>query len=108
MQRRSREDGHRSAPRLLGLLALNGALLAVLGVVSLGPSAEAQPRVRGAYTMAGGDVNGSLSAVIYVVDTTNQELIAIHYDPSQKKLQGLGYRNLAADTAALRQGGLSR
>ena len=79
------------------LLVLNAALLVLLAVVTFAPSADAQGRARGRYAMVGGGVPGSLGSVIYVVDTVNQELIALHYDHNVKRLQGVGHRNVAAD-----------
>ncbi len=84
---------------LRGLLALNAALLVVLGAVTFGQSAEAQIRPRGNYTMIAGGVNGSQSGAVYIVDTTSQELMVVTYEPNQKELLGVGYRNLAADLA---------
>lgn len=98
----------RSRSRLGGLLALNGALLLGLGAVTLGPTADAQSRARGDYTMVGGGVKGSNADVVYVVDTVNQELIALTYDTSTKRLKGIGFRNLAADAASVRSGGRQR
>jgi len=83
-----------------GLLLLNGLLLALLAAVTFGPSAGAQIRVPANYTMAAGDVKTGGSAVLYVVDTTNRELIALKYDYNTKQLAGVGYRNLGADVEA--------
>jgi len=94
--------------RLHGLLALNGALLLVLGAVTFGPSAEAQVRARGSYTMVAGGVNGSASGAVYIVDTTNEELIALTYDPNSKELVGVGFRSLAADVVNLGRPGQGR
>jgi len=96
------------------LLAVNGVLLILLGAVTLGPSTLAQNRVRGDYTMVAGGVNGAMSGVVYVVDTANQELMAVTFDPNQKSLMGIGYRNLGGDIAsvqlgpALRRGALDK
>lgn len=87
--------------RLRGLLALNGALLALLGAVTFGPSADAQYRARGQYTMVAGGADGANSAVVYIVDSVNQELVAVTYNTQTKLLDGVGYRNLRADATAL-------
>jgi hypothetical protein len=105
MQRNEKLEGApRAGRRLRGLLALNAALLAVLGAVTFGPSAGAQARSRGDYTMAAGRSNGAQSGIVYIVDTVNQELIAITFDPNNKRVDGVGYRNLAADRATLTSG----
>ena len=80
-----------------GLLLLNGALLAVLAAVTFGAIAHAQFRVPGEYTMVGGSIIGWQAGVIYVRDVRNEELVAITYDHNTKKVEGVGYRNLAAD-----------
>jgi len=102
----SRQPSGHPGRRLRGLLALNGALLMALGAVVFGPSADAQLRPRGDYTMVAGRVNGAHSGVVYIVDTANQELIALTYDHNEKRVEGVGYRNLAADASnQLRAGG---
>ena len=94
--------------RLLALITVNAGLLILLGIVTFNRPAEAQMRVRGDYTMVGGGVQGANSAAIYIVDTVSQELIALSYEPNAKTLIGIGYRNLAADEAALSRGGRPR
>jgi len=93
---------------LRGLWALNIALLAVLAAVTLGGSlqarAQAQARGRGDYTMVAGGVNGSEVAAVYIADVANQEIIAMVYNQQTKVLDGLGYRNLAADAASVQRG----
>lgn len=86
-----------------GLLALNGLLILVLLVVTFAPVARAQQgqqgqqRPRGDYMMVAGRALGFTEAAIWVVDTSNQELMVLRYDRSNKQLRFLGYRNLAND-----------
>jgi hypothetical protein len=81
-----------------GLLLLNAALLAVLAVVTFGSNAGAQAaRGRGEYTMVEGGAAGTDAGVIWIADVANQELVAMTYNSSTKRLDGVGYRNLAAD-----------
>lgn len=88
-----------------GLLLLNGALLAVLAMVTFGPHAGAQgARGRGEYTMVTGGANGSDAGVVYIADVANQEVIAMVYDNNAKRLEGVGYRNLANDAANVVRG----
>ncbi len=82
-----------------GLLAVNGLLLALLGLVTFGPAADAQLRARGEYTMAAGRVNGSDGKAVYIIDAVNQEMVVVTYNPNTRQLEGIGYRNLAADAA---------
>ena len=90
------------------LLIVNGLLWLLLGVVTFGASAGAQSGARGDYTMVAGGVNGSASGAVYVVDTTNQELMALTFDPNQQTLSGIGYRNIVADMGTISRGGPER
>lgn len=89
---------------LSGLLMLNGALLAVLAVVTFAPSADAQQRARGDFTMVGGNVPGVDGSAVYIVDTVNQEMMVVAFTQSDRRLTGVGYRNLATDAASLLRG----
>ncbi|MHC4429644.1 MAG: hypothetical protein ACYS0D_13725 [Planctomycetota bacterium] len=89
---------------LRALLVLNGLLLGLLAAVTFAPTADAQYRARGSYTMSAGRVNGADSAAVYIVDTANQELIAVSYNPNTKLIDGIGYRNLVTDAAEVRRG----
>jgi hypothetical protein len=86
---------------LRGLIVLNAVLLIVLAAVTLGSRVQAQTRGRGEYTMVAGGVNGANAAVAYIVDVANQEMIAVTYNQNTKLLEGIGYRNLAADAAGM-------
>ena len=90
-----------------GLIALNAALLLLLGAVTFGPSARAQQRPHGDYTMVGGTVAGSAADVVFIVDSFNQEMIGVTLDPSTRLLDPVGYRNLTRDAAnaLMRRGG---
>lgn len=94
--------------RLYGLLAVNAVLLLTLGAVTFGRSSTAQVRVRGDYAMVAGGIQGAGANGLYIVDTTNRELIAIAYEPNQKELLGIGYRNLTADADSMQRRGSSR
>ena len=97
--------GTRGAPGPGALLALNGALLALLAAVTFGPSVDAQQgRRRGDYTMVAGGVKGANSSAVYIVDTVNQEMMAVTYNQQSKTLDGVGYRNLAADAGIVLRG----
>lgn len=98
-------DSHNPDPGSGGgwrkLLALNAALLILLGAVTFGSMAQGQARGRGEYTMVAGGAQGADAQVVYVVDVSNQEMIAVVFNPNAKTLEGIGYRNLAADAASL-------
>lgn len=91
-----------SRPRKLprGLLAANAALLLLLGAVTLAPTAGAQRaanRAPGDYTMVAGRIQGGSSNAVYIVDSANQEMIAVRWNIGAKSLDGVGYRDLSAD-----------
>jgi hypothetical protein len=82
------------------LIFLNAGLLAALAAVTFMPSAVAQIRPRSTYTMVGGTVNGIVQGVAYITDETTNEVIAVSWYENQKRLVGLGYRNLTQDAAS--------
>jgi len=89
--------------QIRGLLLLNAAMLGVLAVVTFSGQAGAQnqTRGRGEYTMVTGGANGTDAGIIWIADVANQEVIAMVYDSNDKRLEGVGYRNLAADAVAV-------
>lgn len=93
-----------AAGGLRALLALNALLLILLGAVTFAPAATAQQRVRGTYTMAAGRVLGLEPSAVYILDTVNQEVIAVFYNPNTKAIEGIAHRNLAADMAGVQRG----
>ena len=96
--------GPRGSRPIRGLLVLNVALLIVLGAVTFGASVQGQARGRGEYTMVAADVQGVDASVVFIADVANQEMLALAYDPNTQTLDGVGYRNLAADAAAVQRG----
>lgn len=88
-----------------GLVILNLVLACGLGAVSLSTSADAQAsnpvnRVRGEYSVVGGSTIGGISNMLYVLDSANREMIALHWDDSRKSLEGIGYRDLSLDASS--------
>ena len=88
-----------------GLIALNAGLLLVLAGVTWAPEALAQKgqRARGEYTMVSGRLTGGSNNAAYVIDSSNQEMIALVWNNGRKGLEGIGYRDLAADSGAAPQ-----
>lgn len=82
---------------LIPLIALNAVLAAALAGVTFMPKASAQIRPRNSYTMVGGTVNGIVQGVVYVFNETTNEVVAVSWWENQKKLVGLGYRNVNSD-----------
>ena len=82
---------------LRSLIIVNCCLLAALGAATFGPTAMAQIRPRSTYTMVGGTVNGIVQGVVYITDETTNEVVAVSWFENQKRLVGLGYRNMTMD-----------
>ncbi|MBS0197549.1 MAG: hypothetical protein JSR77_12405 [Planctomycetes bacterium] len=88
------------------LVLLNLGLLCALTWLALSHSARAQNaapkaentgRPRGDYTMVSGRVSAGGSDAIYILDTNNQELVALRWDTAKQSLAGIGFRDLNAD-----------
>ncbi len=80
-----------------GLITLNVLLIVALVLVSLGPSeshAQNNNRARGQYSAIGMNVTGSVSDAIVLIDSNNQELVALRWDPSRRSLVGIDYASL--------------
>ncbi len=90
----------RPGVNLRALLAVNLVLLALLVVVTLGGSwagANDDVRPRGDFTMVAGPAQGTDSSIVYLVDVVNDELTAVTYNTSTKRIDGVAYRNLRRD-----------
>ena len=83
---------------ILAVIALNAILLGAIALVSFAPRSEAQGVRRSTYTMVSGTVNGQIIPVLYIVDEGSGELVAVTWDDQNKTFNGMGYRNLAADS----------
>ena len=83
------------------LVATNLALAAAVGVVLwAAPARGVQPADRppGQYSMVAGEVRGGGSAsAVYVIDSVNQEMLALRWNESRKQFDGLDYRSLELD-----------
>lgn len=99
-------------PRVRSLLVGNGiaavVLAFVLGGIMQTPPAAAQPanvaaageRARGEYTMVSGRFREGGSSAIYIIDSSNQEVVAVRWDTGKQQLTGIGYRSIANDARA--------
>lgn len=99
-----RHDREARAHPVPALLALPQA--GVLEAAALAQPAAAAPasRPRGQYTLFSGRVLGSNINAIYILDTTNQELVGVKWDKAARRLAGIGYRNLVSDSDAAGKG----
>jgi hypothetical protein len=88
---------HKSSRRAT-LLAVNAGLVAVIGITALAPAQPDTNRARGEYAIVGGEYQGGGGEnAVYILDATNQDLIAVRWDRSRKSLTGIGYRDLSLD-----------
>jgi hypothetical protein len=79
------------------LVAVNVALLAVLGVTAVLPAQPAGNRAPGQYAMVGGEfLAGGGGNAVYILDSTNQDIVAVRWDQSRGTLAGIGYQDLSA------------
>ncbi|MEL6499577.1 MAG: hypothetical protein AAF937_07040 [Planctomycetota bacterium] len=80
------------------LIAINAGLAAVIGITALAPAQPDANRARGDYAIVGGEfLGGGGENAVYIVDATNQDLIAVRWDRTRQALQGIGYRDLSVD-----------
>ncbi len=98
-----KRSAHRAVPSTRALIVLNAILLVLLVAVTFAPAVSAQVRSRGEYTMVAGGVKGASSSAVFIVDTGNQEMMAITYNQQDKSLEGIAYRSLAEDVASVQR-----
>jgi hypothetical protein len=72
---------------LWGLAVLNTLLLcSFVARITPANSAHAQAARPGEYIVIPGEVTGGSAGVVYILDTTNQQLSAVAYDENAKKM----------------------
>ncbi len=94
--------GLRAAGVPKGLLLLNAGLVGALGALLWMGEAGAQgaaTRAEGRYVLLSGEASGLSTPVVYVLDTANQEVIALRWDERTDRAEILGFRDLRADAA---------
>ena len=85
-----------------GLIVLNIVLLLVLGTIIFAPQTIAQMGSRSTYALISSHINGMQTDVVFVLDTTSSEMIAISYNPQTNSIERLGYRRLSSDGSRVR------
>ena len=83
-----------------GLIALNLLLLAIFSAVSFVPESIAQTPKSGHYISVPAKTNSITSGIVYILDTDNQELVAVTWDHNNNRIATLGYRNIKSDAIA--------
>jgi hypothetical protein len=85
------------------LIAANAALLGLLAVLTIAgmqSPAGAQSgvqRSRGEYTLVSGRYQGGTASAVYVVDSANQEVLALIWNRTKNEFEPLGMRSMLAD-----------
>ena len=87
-----------------GVIALNIALVAILSAVALVPTTEATFTAEQQYIALPSTASGVTTGIVFLMNTTQRELVAISWDHNKNSIVTLGYRNLSADAqSALNQ-----
>lgn len=99
------------------LIALNAALLMGLAAATIAGTASAQPggaggaggasaavgRARGEFTLVSGRYQGGTSGAVYVLDASNQDILALSWDRTRDRFNIIGHRSLNEDARVQRQ-----
>ena len=92
---------------IIWLVLLNLGLVAVLWFVTFRPGteavADASASKRGKYMAVSGHIQGMKAPVVWIIDQSSQQMVAIHFDYQAKQFRNFGYRNLTQDAQAIRQ-----
>jgi hypothetical protein len=76
------------------------AALASVLLIQHGPRATAQAqanRARGDYTLIAGRLASGGPHVLYVIDSSNNEMVSLKWDQGRQVMAAFGYRSLSAD-----------
>ena len=88
-------------PSRNGIIALNGILLVVLAAIVLSPKTEAQSTSQHRYLALPSVANGISTGIVYIMDTTQRELVAVAWDHNRNRIVTFGYRNVSADAQSV-------
>jgi hypothetical protein len=87
---------------------LNLGLLGAVVIAALSQPVTAQPgergqplRAPGSYSMVAGQTLQGGPAVVYLVDGTNQDMLALRWDQARRAMVPVGYRSLSTDVRML-------
>jgi len=85
-----------------GLVLVNIVLVFVLAIFTVGPGASASGLGAGAssagdYIMVGGEINGSPTNAVYLLDQRAGVRLTMTYNRSSKQLDLVSWRNVAGD-----------
>lgn len=87
-----------------GVIALNIVLVAILSAVALVPTTEATITAQQRYIALPSTAGGVTTGIVYIMNTSERELVAVSWDHNKNRVVTLGYRNLSTDAqSALNQ-----
>jgi len=86
-----------------GVIALNVLLVTVLTVIVFVPTSDAQNTLREgtSYVAISAVASGINTGVVYIMNTSQQELVAVAWNQNRNKIMTLGYRNIAVDAQSV-------
>jgi hypothetical protein len=80
-----------------GIITLNIVLLAVLVAAVLVPISDARQTSDSRYLALPSTASGIQTGVVYIMDTVQQEMVAVAWNHNKNRIMTLGYRNIASD-----------
>jgi hypothetical protein len=84
-----------------GVIVLNAILVVILGVLVFVPTTDAQESISPEYIAVPSKANGLTTGAVYIMNTSSQELVAVAYNRSKKRIMPLGYRNILSDAQSV-------
>jgi hypothetical protein len=84
-----------------GLIALNIALLAVLGAVSLVPVTDAQVTSMNEYVAVSGEISGRQSGVVFIASSSDRAMLATTWDHNKNRIVIMAAKNIAEVAATI-------
>lgn len=94
-------------PALAALIFLNLALLGILALVTFNVGSKAHATgstsARGEYIAIAGNISGSKTPLLWIVNQSSQEIVAVQFDSQRDQLVGFGYRNMNNDAVVVQR-----
>jgi hypothetical protein len=92
----SRGGGHASTKKIIAIAAVLAIAIALWPTLR-GAQAQSAQRARGNYLILAGKNISNDTSQLFCLDSSNQELIALRWNPSAGQLEVSGYRSLVND-----------
>ncbi len=82
------------------LIGINAGLAGLALAAALAGAQAGGGRARGEYTMVSGATSAGGPQAVFIVDSANQEVLALRWNQGRQSLDTIGYRSIATDAAA--------